>query len=403
MHVNPNKQTLVQIVCSACNITDINDESAWRVLVTNNRQNKIKDLFTNKLDSLAADMIEYYLNVKMADNFYGVYLELMKNNIDVFDKLLKYNWDIITSKWLCNQTDQDYFKFFYNYIWNFMTTHKEMYNSFQQTYDNFIKTKNIKDAETCDSFVFGCISTMQEYMYSLIKMMLINDAVKCYSQSNNSNANSNNNNGNTVEESKATDYQVYSFGGCAVNSLLRIYYGRHGHSPSKMINIAITRSMMLSYNKTDSEQKEYDQIPKRLIMENNGGLRIIRKVFVPYVQKVLNIIINECPNLLIKYKNDFSQMLKLIETEQNKQEFFKLFVKDKVVATLKRGDKQQGNPNDQYDKCLEKVYKDFNHAIFAKAVWAYVKDKRSGPERTSLRQKLSIYHNTSNRAKIPRC
>ena len=219
---------------------------------------------------------------------------------------------------------------------------------------------------------------------------------------NNSNANAN----NVVDEKKSdepSDYQIYSFGGAVANSLLRKYYGRSGNKLSKYISIGIVRSMILSYNKTAEEEKEYNAIPKRLIFENNGGLRIIRRQFVDYTCKVLKIVTGECPNILIKYGNDFSQMLKLVETEENEGEFVNLFDKKCILNKIKEKHKAKDDEmSETYDSCLKKVLKDFNHGIFSKAVWAYVKEKRLGPERTSLRQKLSIYHNSSTRAHIPR-
>ena len=40
---------------------------------------------------------------------------------------------------------------------------------------------------------------------------------------------------------------------------------------------------MISYNKTDDDKKEYENVPARLRYKNNGGLRIPRSKYMEFI------------------------------------------------------------------------------------------------------------------------
>ena len=70
-----------------------------------------------------------------------------------------------------------------------------------------------------------------------------------------------------------------------------------------------------------------------------------------YTSKILNIVVHECPNLLIRYKNDFGQILELVETQENKAMFVQLFDKKAILSNVKQNVKDD-TLNQQYNSCL---------------------------------------------------
>lgn len=89
-----------------------------------------------------------------------------------------------------------------------------------------------------------------------------------------------------------------------------------------MGKVHIINNVLLQYNKGNEADKIlYQQISKRLMYENKGGMRIIKPTLVPLVAKMITSINTDIKYLIPVHDVCLSDIVKRAQTDAYKKQF----------------------------------------------------------------------------------
>ena len=412
-------------MCTIFNITNANDDSAWSEIITASVKESLKQAFMDIKSMIPHLIISHYIECFEADTFSQCYYNLLQRedsdnsannnvinveNTDVtittgdnianndvdpnanstccFKSLIISIWDNLCNNWFNKVNDSSFMSWYMGYILRDFKNDEHFANG-QKLFDDCVDKTNEIDYY---AFIYTCVNEIKAFLFWKIKNELIDITLKKLK----------------YKDENLNEYTVFSFGGAVINSLLRIYYGHTGNTINKQLKIAIVRKLMLSYNKTDSEKKEYSQIPKRLMIENIGGMRIITRACFNFIQPLIKCLQKELPNIILKRGNQLKSVLKQLQTDSNGAKFTKLFnISDfDDIWNRHQNDKSQSKAYDQnwqkiVDANINTVFEALTRSLASKCIYGSIKEKQQKLDKTSLRQKLSLHHNMTHTPKTP--
>lgn len=209
-------------------------------------------------------------------------------------------------------------------------------------------------------------------------------------------------------------YLVYSMAGSACNSLLRRYFGYNFSRSNKVYLVTTVYAMLFRYKNLE-EFRAKKGIPKRLYIENRGGLRIILPQFAELAKEIIVFLTPKMHNMVLIYGGKLKPILDDVLQKFQDYSFAALFdmqcLKERTTHYLSRGVQSKSDKIEMDAECeeckvdcdllarsIQRVKADFITSTVSRCLWSYIKRIKPETKHTlSLRSKLQIFHMSADK------
>eukprot|EP01083_Nonionella_stella_P075017 203688_1 len=388
------KAKLLSVLCACVGIPIESVDDLIGEFLTQDVVKRIYDFMNMQQPSLLIDIREtakQNKSLNMNDEFDMDYYSVFWENDKVFVECLEIIWKQLNDNWKQNPREEAMLKAFLKMCASFKNDNKikelcEVFNS-SITFN------------TWNRFIYGVFNSAYDHYKKMLRQELICIALEQAKQK-------------PSPEQKDTNEKLYLTHGMAnstLNSLLRKYHGFNFRRNKKICLVTTVNYMLFQYNDLNQFLKE-SKAPKRLALENRGGLRIIKDTFCNISGSIIDAVTPHLHNVFLTYGGDLKALLQSVLNEtagfDEFQTLFDIvalkkkiqtFVNRKYNGECKEEEEHKSEENislEEVNVALTRVHKDFVRGIAVRCIWSYIKRLRPNDNTLTLRGKLQFFHMT---------